>query len=112
MEKAGLIRSYRDNKDRLQWDLTEEGNPYGVWKDTAKKHGSGAPVRQLLYKKSIVDVLKQKSLFRCTSFHPLSLYRQNLSMEFGNPSSPHHQREHAPAEVFTRVSGVALGFRG
>jgi hypothetical protein len=28
------------------------------------------------------------------------------------PSSPRHQREHAPAQVFTRVSGVALGVRG
>jgi hypothetical protein len=27
-------------------------------------------------------------------------------------SSPRHQREHAPAQVFTRVSGVAPGFRG
>jgi len=27
-------------------------------------------------------------------------------------ASPRHQREHAPAQVFTRVSGVALGFRG
>ena len=26
-------------------------------------------------------------------------------------SSPRHQRERAPAQVFTRVSGVALGFR-
>ncbi len=62
LERAGLIRSYRDNKDRLQWDLTDEGKPYGVWKDTAKKHGSGTPVKQLLYKKSIVDVLKEKKL--------------------------------------------------
>jgi len=62
LEKAGLIRSYRDNKGRLQWDLTEEGKPYGVWKDTAKKHTSGVPVKQLLFKKSIVDVLKRKNL--------------------------------------------------
>src|SRR5690606_36752272 len=27
------------------------------------------------------------------------------------PPSPRHQREHAPAQVFTRASGVALGFR-
>jgi hypothetical protein len=25
---------------------------------------------------------------------------------------PRHQREHAPAEVFARVGGVAFGFRG
>src|SRR3989339_1207217 len=29
-----------------------------------------------------------------------------------NYPSPQHQREHTPAQVFTRVSGVALGFRG
>src|SRR5512138_1716209 len=28
------------------------------------------------------------------------------------PSSPPHQREHTPAQVLTRVSGVALGFGG
>ncbi len=27
-------------------------------------------------------------------------------------ASPRHQREHTPAQVFARVSGVALGFRG
>ena len=27
-------------------------------------------------------------------------------------ASPRHQREHTPTQVFTRVSGVALGFRG
>src|SRR5512138_2709874 len=27
-------------------------------------------------------------------------------------ASPWHQREHTPAQVFTRVSGIALGFRG
>ncbi len=27
-------------------------------------------------------------------------------------ASPRHQREHTPAQVFTRASGVALGFRG
>src|SRR5512143_2411386 len=27
-------------------------------------------------------------------------------------ASPRHHREHTPAQVFTRVSGVALGFRG
>src|SRR5512143_72840 len=27
-------------------------------------------------------------------------------------ASPRHQREYTPAQVFTRVSGVALGFRG
>lgn len=26
--------------------------------------------------------------------------------------SPRHQREHTPTQVLTRVSGVALGFRG
>ena len=29
-----------------------------------------------------------------------------------NVNSPRHQREYTPAQVFTRVSGVALGFRG
>jgi hypothetical protein len=27
-------------------------------------------------------------------------------------ASPRHEREHTPAQVFTRVRGVALGFRG
>ena len=27
-------------------------------------------------------------------------------------SSPHHQREHAPAEVFPRIRGIAHGFQG
>lgn len=62
LERAGLIRSYRDNKDRLQWDLTEQGKPYGVWKDTTKKHGSETPVKQLLFKKTIVDFLQKNNM--------------------------------------------------
>jgi len=43
---------------------------------------------------------------RAVGDHPLPGYGPVI------PSSPLHQREHAPAQVFTRVSGVALGFRG
>jgi hypothetical protein len=59
LEKAGLIYSYRDNKGKIQWDATEKGKPYVIWKDTGKKHSNGTPVKQLLYKKSMVDMLKQ-----------------------------------------------------
>src|SRR5512139_1677596 len=30
----------------------------------------------------------------------------------GSKNLPRHQREHAPAQVFTRVRGIAFGFRG
>ncbi len=38
--------------------------------------------------------------------------RQFSAQTTRHRASPRHQREHAPAQVFTRVSGVAFGFRG
>jgi len=44
----------------------------------------------------------------------LARYQAELSSEqtTRHRASPRHQREHTPAQVFARVSGVALGFRG
>ena len=54
LSKAGLIYSYRDNKNKLTWDATADGMPYIIWKDTGKKHSNGTPVKQLCYLQSFL----------------------------------------------------------
>jgi hypothetical protein len=56
----------------------------------------------------------RKALHACRQAHDC---RKGQNEEWNAKSrseeySPRHQREHAPAHVFTRVRGVAFGFRG
>lgn len=56
---AGLQDEHRDHKGRLYYEVTELGRGFGVYLDTNKKHGDGTPVRQLKWRASIVDFLRQ-----------------------------------------------------
>ena len=58
LEAAGIIESYRDHKSKQKWKATESGKSYTILKDTGKKHGGGAPVQQLFFFRSVVDLLK------------------------------------------------------
>lgn len=57
---AGLQDEHRDHKGRLYYEVTELGRGFGVYLDTNKKHGDGTPVRQLKWRASIVDFLRQQ----------------------------------------------------
>lgn len=41
-----------------QWVLTDLGKTYGVLMDTSKRSGSGAPILQLKWKESVLELLK------------------------------------------------------
>jgi hypothetical protein len=61
LEKAGLLKGYRDHKNRQQWELTEAGLAFGVYQDTGKANSKGTPVRQIKWNASLVGQL-QKAL--------------------------------------------------
>jgi hypothetical protein len=62
----GLQNAFRDHKNKLYYELTEEGEQYGVMIDTDKKHNSGAPVRQVKWRSSVIPVLEQRLLDELT----------------------------------------------
>ena len=58
LEEMGLQQPFRDAKGKLrQWEPTADGLHYTVLKDTGKKHSDGAPVQQLFWKKSVLQLL-------------------------------------------------------
>lgn len=61
LTKSGLQSDYRDTKDRICYELTETGKAFGVYLDTNKKHGDGAPVRQIKWRASVVTFLLEQA---------------------------------------------------
>ena len=59
IKQMDIYKHLHSKRNHIKFDLTEEGKPYGIWKDTTKKHHNGTPVKQLLYKKSIIKVSVQ-----------------------------------------------------
>ncbi len=57
LTKSGLQTEYRDAKGKLCYEMTETGKAFGVFVDTGKNHGDGAPVRQLKWRASVVTFL-------------------------------------------------------
>jgi len=55
LEEMGYQVSRRNGKKSKVWDATEAGSKYAVIKDTGKKHSDGTPVRQLFWKKPVVE---------------------------------------------------------
>ena len=43
------------------WVITDEGKKYAVLLDTTKKHTSGAPVQQIKWKDSVIELLKMRA---------------------------------------------------
>lgn len=58
LEQKGLVLSFRDHKNRKQYEMTEAGAKLGETLDTGKKHGDGMPVKQIKWYSRIVDFLK------------------------------------------------------
>jgi hypothetical protein len=61
LEKAGLLKGYRDHKNRQQWELTEIGKIYGLYQGTGKANSDGTPIRQIKWNASLIGQL-QKAL--------------------------------------------------
>ena len=58
LELAGFQSSYRDDKDRLHWALTEVGRKYAIYLDSGRKQANGNPVRQIKWYSETVNQLK------------------------------------------------------
>lgn len=61
LEEKGMIKSFRDHKDRKQYEITDDGEKFGEYLDTGKKHGDGTPVKQIKWYSRILDLLKSES---------------------------------------------------
>jgi len=51
----GLQTKHRDHKNRLCYQLTEDGLKYGQYQDTSKKLNSGTPVRTIKWYESVLQ---------------------------------------------------------
>ena len=58
LEALGFIRSYRDLKNRKQWELTKAGEAHGLYLDTGKQFEDGTPIRQIKWNLSVIPVLE------------------------------------------------------
>ncbi|MDW7555373.1 MULTISPECIES: ORF6N domain-containing protein [Azospirillum] len=58
LAQNGFQTGWRDSKNRPHWEPTDKGKPFAVWKDTAKKHSDGTPVRQLRWSAGIIRALE------------------------------------------------------
>lgn len=54
-----LQSAHRDHKNRLYYELTDEGKKYGVVMDTDKRSG-GTPIRQIKWKASVLKILEAR----------------------------------------------------
>lgn len=59
LAQCGLQRSFEYAKSKKRWELLPEGRVHAVIVDTAKKHGDGKPVQQILWKESVVEELNK-----------------------------------------------------
>ena len=58
LEEKGLVLSFRDHKNRKQYEMTEDGAKFGETLDTGKKHGDGTPIKQIKWYSRTIDLLK------------------------------------------------------
>jgi len=55
LTELGLQTNHRDHKNRLYYQLTEDGIKQGQYQDTGKKHHSGTPVRTIKWYESVLQ---------------------------------------------------------
>lgn len=58
LEEKGLVISFRDHKNKKQYELTASGEKVAETLDTSRKHSDGAPVKQIKWRSGVVDMLK------------------------------------------------------
>jgi hypothetical protein len=63
MELLGIFRSFRDSKNNLKWEITEEGKKYALYKDVEKKAG-GVPIKQIFIKDCAKDLVSSEILVK------------------------------------------------
>lgn len=59
LEQCGLQRHFEYAKGKKRWELLPDGKPFAVIVDTPKKHSDGKPVQQILWKESVLEMLKR-----------------------------------------------------
>ena len=87
---------------------------YRLHRERSHRGGAAAPPRTARAHPGARRVLRARSAATAVAtggVSPVTRYSLLRSVGCAN-ASPRHQREHTPAQVFTGVSGVALGFRG
>lgn len=60
LEQLGLQKSFRDHKERLVWELLPDGEKFGIYQDTGKKHSDGTPVRQIKWNANVVKFVQEQ----------------------------------------------------
>ncbi|WP_203249859.1 Rha family transcriptional regulator [Cysteiniphilum marinum] len=58
LAEHGYQELAQDSKDRNYWLITAQGEAFGVYQDTGKRHSDGAPVRQFKWYSSIIEELQ------------------------------------------------------
>ncbi|MBA1200442.1 KilA-N domain-containing protein [Pseudomonas capeferrum] len=58
LAQCGLQHSVVYRLGKKRWEVTPEGKEFAVITDTAKKHGDGKPIQQILWKESVAKPLK------------------------------------------------------
>lgn len=59
LEKCGLQRHAESGNGRKRWELLPDGKVFAVITDTGKRHSDGQPVQQVLWKESVLGMLKR-----------------------------------------------------
>ncbi len=59
LEQCGLQHHVVYKPGKKRWEVTPDGKDFAVITDTAKKHGDGKPVQQILWKESVAKPLKR-----------------------------------------------------
>ena len=59
LAKCGLQRNFEYSKGKRRWELLPDGKDFAVIVDTAKKHGDGKPVQQIMWKESVIELLRR-----------------------------------------------------
>lgn len=59
LAQCGLQRHFEYAKGKKRWELLPDGKPFAVIVDTPKKHSDGKPVQQILWKESVLEMLKR-----------------------------------------------------
>jgi prophage antirepressor-like protein len=60
LESIGLQTHMRDHKNRKVWMLTGDGQQFGKYVDTGKKHVDGSPVKQIKWSADVISILSKK----------------------------------------------------
>ncbi|OAD22122.1 hypothetical protein THIOM_002090 [Candidatus Thiomargarita nelsonii] len=58
--EMGLQTMHRDHKNRLYYEITDEGHDYAIYLDSGKRHSDGTPVRQVKWYAKVIELMKKE----------------------------------------------------